>query len=140
MIDLDFTLLIQGLNFIIIWLVLNVLLFKPIRGIIAKRQEHIKKQVDDINDFASEAESKLANYEKTLAEARAAGVAERDKEKDAAQAQADEVVKAAQSDATDKVAEAKSEIESQFKAAKDALSKEVKEKAKLVAGKVLGQA
>ncbi len=39
MIDFDYSFLFQMVNFLIVWIVLNLILIKPIRGIIAKRQE-----------------------------------------------------------------------------------------------------
>ncbi len=73
MIDLDFTLLIQLVNFIITLVVLNYLLIKPVRNIIAERRKLELDMSDRLSDLISEEADRLSAYETTLREARALG-------------------------------------------------------------------
>jgi F-type H+-transporting ATPase subunit b len=59
MIDLDYTFFVQLVNFLVILTVLNLILYRPIRGIIKKRAEVMSEKLGTIEDFASKAEGKL---------------------------------------------------------------------------------
>lgn len=70
MIELDITLVIQLVNFLIAIVVLNYLLIKPIRNQITVRNALITEYTNAIEEFNAKASGKLANYEAALAEAR----------------------------------------------------------------------
>ena len=70
MIDLDWTFFAQLVNFLIILTVLNLILFRPIRGIIKKRAEVMGEKLGSIEAFTAQAESKLENYKASLSGAR----------------------------------------------------------------------
>ncbi|MDY7000992.1 MAG: ATP synthase F0 subunit B, partial [Thermodesulfobacteriota bacterium] len=82
MIDLDVTFFYQFVNFIIILIVLNFLLVRPIRDIIKKRNDILAGYVSEAEKFTAEADEKLKNYNAALDEAKAAGVEERNQFKD----------------------------------------------------------
>jgi F-type H+-transporting ATPase subunit b len=140
MIDLDVTLLIQLVNFLIIWMVLDLLLFKPIRGIIKKRADHMDHQMNAIERFTKDASVKLEDYEKSLVAARAEGAAERDKLKDEGTVEEGKLLAAASEEAAGKVAAAKSEIGSEADEARKALKSGVKKMAERAADRILSQA
>ncbi|MFW5489256.1 MAG: ATP synthase F0 subunit B [Desulfovibrio sp.] len=140
MIDLDVTLLIQLVNFLIIWMVLDLLLLKPIRGIIKKRTNHMDQQMNAIEGFTKDASDKLEGYEKSLAAARTEGSAERDKLKDEGSVEEGKLLAAASQEAAGKVAAAKGEIGSQADAAKKALKDGVSKMAERAADRILSQA
>ena len=70
MIELNWTFFVQFANFVITLMVLNLVLYRPIRGIIKKRAEVMDQKLRSIEDFTAEAEIKLKNYRAALAEAR----------------------------------------------------------------------
>ena len=67
MINFDISFVIQLVNFIITLLVLNLLLIKPVRGIIKKRNDLMAGRVDEINKFTDSATAKMSDYEAQLA-------------------------------------------------------------------------
>ena len=69
-VDLDITLLIQLANFLIAIVILNFVLVKPIRKIMRERRELVAGLARDSESFNSTAESRLANYEAELDDAR----------------------------------------------------------------------
>jgi F-type H+-transporting ATPase subunit b len=71
MIDLDITLFIQLVNFLITVVVLNVLLIKPVREQIAARATLTSAYTADIEKFTAEASEKISGYEAALRESRA---------------------------------------------------------------------
>lgn len=70
MIDLDISFFIQLANFIITLLVLNLLMFRPIREIIRRRAELMSDQLSKVENFNGQAETKVKDYEAALDSAR----------------------------------------------------------------------
>jgi F-type H+-transporting ATPase subunit b len=140
MIDFDYSFLFQLVNFIIAWIVLNLILIKPIRGIIAKRQELMSGQMKAIETFSADAATKLRNYESALDAARKVGAETRNKLKDEGTAAEAQLLADTGKKAAGEVADARVSIESEVKAAKAALKSTVDTMARKAAGKVLGQA
>ena len=140
MIDLDWTFFAQLVNFLIILTVLNLILFRPIRGIIKKRAEVMSEKLGSIEAFTAQAESKLENYKASLTGARVEAQQMRVSLKaEGTEAEA-AVLSKAGAEAAEKVAAARKEIDGQKQAALKALRNEVAGYAKNVADKVLSKA
>lgn len=140
MIDLDWTFFAQLVNFLIILTVLNLILFRPIRGIIKKRAEVMSEKLGSIEAFTAQAESKLENYKASLSGARVEAQQLRVSLKaEGTEAEA-AVLSKAGAEAAEKVAAARKEIDAQKQAALKALRNEVAGYAKNVADKVLSKA
>ncbi|HCU69924.1 MAG TPA: hypothetical protein DGF30_12075 [Desulfomicrobium sp.] len=140
MIDLDWTFFAQLVNFLIILTVLNLILFRPIRGIIKKRAEVMSEKLGSIEAFTAQAESKLENYKASLSGARVEAQQMRVSLKaEGTEAEA-AVLSKAGAEAAEKVAAARKEIDGQKQAALKALRNEVAGYAKNVADKVLSKA
>jgi len=140
MIDLDWTFFAQLVNFLVILTVLNLILFRPIRGIIKKRAEVMGEKLGSIEAFTSDAESKLENYKASLSGARVSAQQVRVEMKaEGSQAEASILAKAG-AEAAEKVAAARKEIDGQKQAALKALRGQVSGYAKSVADKVLSKA
>ena len=138
MIDMDITLAVQAVNFLLTLLVFNFLVISPIRGIIKKRNAAMADMLSETEKFNEAAASKLQNYEAALAEARVAGTEERLKVKDAATAEEKRIVEAANGEAQETLAAARGELAEQVKAASAALKAQVGALAEKTVGKVLG--
>ena len=63
MLDLNITLVFQLVNFFIAIFVLNILLIRPIREIIKKRNGVMDNLAGEADSFESQAAERLANYE-----------------------------------------------------------------------------
>ena len=140
MIDLDISFVIQLVNFIITLLVLNLLLIKPVRGVIKKRNDLMAGRVDEINKFTGSAETKIADYEAQLAAARKEGVDIRNAKKDEGSAEEHTIMETAGKNTAATMKAAREEITSQSGAAMTALKGDVDKYAKQVTDKILGQA
>ena len=70
MLDLNVTLLFQLANFFIAIFVLNILLIRPIREIIKKRNGVMDDMAEEAGSFEYQAADRLTNYEAELARAR----------------------------------------------------------------------
>lgn len=78
MIDLDYTIVIQLVNFLVTIIVLNFVLIKPVRTQIAARNSLIENYTSEVEGFTAEAGEKLDSYEKALAKARSDAAVVRD--------------------------------------------------------------
>lgn len=99
MIELNFTLVIQLINFLITLVVLNWLLVAPIRKIIRERKQKQETLSADVDSFVSEGQKLLDGYEVELAKARANASQYRKEVKAKAEAEEQEILLAAGKDA-----------------------------------------
>ena len=74
MVSLDYSLGIQIINFLLLIFILNVLLYKPILGMIAKRKKQFEDSEAEIRRLQETVEQKMAAYEEKLRQAKAAAV------------------------------------------------------------------
>ncbi|MDP3429925.1 MAG: ATP synthase F0 subunit B [Desulfomicrobium sp.] len=137
MIDLNYTFFVQLVNFLVILTVLNLILLRPIRGIIKKRAEIMSEKLGSIEDFAAKAEAKLESYKAALTGARVEAQEMRMTLKAEGVAVESSVLAEAGAEAAEKVAAARKEIDGQKQAALKALRAQVSVYAKNVANKVL---
>lgn len=137
MINIDITLLVQFINFVITLVVLNILLVRPIREIIKKRTGVMADLVSSTERFTQTADEKLKNYEAALDEARKAGTSERLRFKDEGQNQEKEIIAQASTKAQQQLSQARSEIDSQSKTAMDSLKSQVGSLADKAVAKIL---
>ena len=74
MVSLDYSLGIQIINFLLLIFILNVLLYKPILGIIDRRKKQFEDSEAEIKRLQETVEQKMAAYEEKLRQAKAAAV------------------------------------------------------------------
>ena len=66
MVSLDYTILIQMINFLLLIFILNVLLYKPILGILDKRKKQFQDTNDEIKHLNQTVEERMAAYEQKV--------------------------------------------------------------------------
>jgi F-type H+-transporting ATPase subunit b len=66
MVDINYTVFIQIVNFVALIFILNALLYKPIMGVIEKRKEQMDKSDEEIRRLQQDVEKKLAEYEEQV--------------------------------------------------------------------------
>ena len=139
MITIDETVIIQIINILILIVVLNAVLYKPVRTVLAKRKEKISELSDAIDTFKKNAELRKEEINRKLNEARSKAKEEIEKAKSAAQSStAESLAKIRQEANADKTAQL-NEIEKQFAGAQQQLSGEIDSFASDMAAKILGR-
>ncbi|ABB37791.1 H+transporting two-sector ATPase B/B' subunit [Oleidesulfovibrio alaskensis G20] len=138
MINLDFTLLIQLVNFLVTLLVLNALLIRPIREIIKQRADKMSGLVGDTEGFLDAANQKLSNYETALSEARRNASAVRDAQKEQGLAREQELVTAASEEAQAILQASRKQVAKDVQEAMETLKGQVGALAEKATAKVLG--
>jgi F-type H+-transporting ATPase subunit b len=135
----DASVLIQIINFILLVLLLNIVMFKPIRNIIIKRKERIDGFSNDIETLIGSVKEKEKAFEQKIKEARAKGL----KEKEAMIAEAEseerrilaEINKKAGSD----IEAIKQKIKKDAEAVRKSLKDEINNFAASISKKILGR-
>jgi F-type H+-transporting ATPase subunit b len=139
-IKLDWTLFLQFANFMILMVVLNALLFKPLRAALQARREAIESSKAKVHDIDEQVQAQIARYEAQLQEARLQGAQERATLRKAGQEEEARILGAANQTAAEKLQTIKEQIQQEAGTARQALRDETEDLAREIAGKVLGRA
>ena len=139
MIKLDWTLFLQFANFMILMVVLNALLFKPLRAALQARREAIESSKAKVHDIDEQVQAQIARYEAQLQEARLQGAQERATLRKAGQEEEARILGAANQTAAEKLQTIKEQIQEEAGTARQALRNETEALAREIAGKVLGR-
>ena len=140
MITIDTTMVIQILNILILIVVLNAVLYKPVRTILAKRKEKLAELSNEIDTFKKNAELRQEEINRKLSDARSRAKEELDKAKSSAQAVSAENLTAVRQETTAEKNTQLEEIQKQFADAQQQLQGQVDSFASDMAAKILGRA
>jgi F-type H+-transporting ATPase subunit b len=136
--DLDATLPLMAIQFLVLALVLNATLYKPLGKAIDDRNEYIRKNQLDAQERLSKTEKLAAQYEQDLASARRQGQAIIATAQAEAQQIAAQKIAAAQQEAQAQREQAAGEIEQQKQQALVSLEQQVDALSRQILEKLLG--
>lgn len=139
MFDVNVTLIIQLINFILTVVVLNYLLIKPIRGIVKKRRDLASDMLSAAENFTEDAEGKLKTYETALGKAREEAAAARAMKKNEGASRGTELLEAARREACEYLQSSREETRDAVAEAMAALEKRVPDLARMTAARLLGK-
>ncbi len=77
MVELNLTILIQVVNFLVLMFILNVLLYKPILKVMDSRSKQILQSEDEVKELNLTIERKMAEYEATIQKAKMEAMGQR---------------------------------------------------------------
>jgi len=139
-IELDGTLVLQFVNFMILMVVLNALLFKPLRAALKARKETIEGSKAKVQDIDEQVQAQIARYEAQLQDARQQGSQERSALRKTGQEEEVRILGEANRSAAERLQTITAQIQDEANSARQALRGETEALAKEIAGKVLGRA
>jgi F-type H+-transporting ATPase subunit b len=139
LIDFDLTVVVQFGLFLLMFLVANKLLFQPYLRLREKRQAGIEGARREAELMSAEADTKLADYEKQLAGARARAHEEQRVIRAEAAAYDREVTDKARSQAMTAVEQAQSKVRSETESARRELLPQAESMARSMASRLLGR-
>ena len=139
MFDINITSIIQFVNFAVTLVVLNFLLIRPIRGIVKKRRDLASGMLDDIKNFTSDAQNKLASYEASLAKAREEAAAVREEAMRQAAEQEVSLLQEAQMNAQSALKYSRDETSTAVKKTLADMKKRTPDLARLAVNRLLGK-
>jgi len=136
-INLNFTLLLQMVNFIVLIAILYRFLYRPLTDFLAKRQEGIKHSLEEASATREAAQRALDEYNAKLQSSEKEAQAIREAAERAAYEERQRLIKAAKEEATEFLAAARAEIEQDVKRARAQLREEVAILSVAVAEKII---
>lgn len=139
MITIDITLVIHIINMIVLMVVLNAILYKPVLGILQKRTEEIDSLNNDVEQFEKNARHRQAEVDKKMHEASMRAKKALDGARSEAQAAGAEKLAAIRQEAEGEKEKQLSELRSQIDAARKELQDNAAGFAQDMAGKILGR-
>lgn len=139
MIDINVTTLIQIVNFLIFLILMNFVLYRPIRRIVAERKKLIAEKQEGIESLEAQARVALLEYDKKLQDSRAAGFQKIQELKAAGYEQEKELLRQISEQATAKVQEIRGKIQKEIAIARMELKHQVKTFSVDLAQKILGR-
>lgn len=139
MINVDWTMILQFVNFLVLMAVLNVLLYRPLRNVLAQRKEKIDGSHQRAKDLETQIEEKMTRYQEQLQDAKMKGSQERAEMRSAATAEEAKIVGAAREEAGQRLQELKAKVAEEAAAAETTLKTGTAALAGSIASKVLGR-
>jgi F-type H+-transporting ATPase subunit b len=139
MITIDITVLIQIINILILIVVLNAVLYKPVRTVLTKRKEKLEELASSIENFKKNAELRREEISRKLNEARIKAKEEIEKARSAAQTSTAESLAQVRQEALANKTAQLDEIKKQFTDAQQQLSGQIDSFASDMAAKILGR-
>ncbi|MEK7850784.1 MAG: hypothetical protein AAB275_02770 [Deltaproteobacteria bacterium] len=140
MISLNFTLFIQMGLFLVLMLILNRFVFRPMVALLEDREKRIKDPGADAKGMEAEVEKMRLKYEATLNDAKMKAIEERNRLRKEGTDREQELVKAAYKVSEETLSEVKGKIEKELSAARATLRIEAASISASVAEKLLGRA
>lgn len=140
MLSPDYTLFVILVLFIALVPILNALLFKPIQEVLEERERLTTGAGTEARAMTADVEQKIAEYEETIREARAAGYRAIEERRGSASADRQARIDEARAEAMAKVAAARDRVVADGQAARASLEAAAGDAAAVIASGVLGRA
>jgi F-type H+-transporting ATPase subunit b len=138
-INLDFSFVFQLVNFLLLMLILNIFLFKPIRKVLAERNAEISGAKEKSAAVDKEVQEKHAIYEARMREIKARATDERSGLRKEAQVEEVAILDKARKDATDTLSAIKSKVAKESADARQLLKEQAVSLSSEICEKVLGR-
>jgi F-type H+-transporting ATPase subunit b len=139
MISLDISILYQVILFVLLWLILTKVLFRPYLRLLEEREGKTTGAQHDSTDLEHEGARLRAEYEDKVKAAQAAAYAEKERLVQAARLEREKVLSQAREEATQLLERARQEIAQALTAERRLAASEATSIAAAIASKVLGR-
>ena len=140
MVSVDISVFIQIVNFLFLIWILNVVLYRPIRGVLRQRKDKIDGLEARIETCASDAQEKDEAYSTGLKNARAKGLGEKQTRVESASEEERRIIAEINDKAQADLAEVREKIKKEADAARETLMQDVDAFATAIGQKILGRA
>ncbi len=139
MIDINITAIYQVINFVLLIFALNMLVYKPIRGILAKRHEKVTGLEGSVEKAEKEVSRKNEDYNSGIKKARVKGIRKKDSLIKLAEDEGVDLLKKINDHARDELKKIKEKIKKEAQEVEKTLYGEVDVFAKSIGNKLLGR-
>ena len=134
-----YAVLIQIINFLVLLFLLNIILYRPIRGILNKRKEDIDSSSNATDDWKRKIEKYTTEIEEGIDSTRKEGLKERVSLRDRGLTTEKELLQDAHSHVEGAIGKAKQEIKEKINNARESLQDEIDSFSRELAEKLLGR-
>jgi F-type H+-transporting ATPase subunit b len=139
MISLDISILYQVILFVILWLILNKVLFQPYLKLLDERERRTTGAQHDSTELEHESARLRAQYEEKIAQARSLAAAERERILQTAREEREKILGEARQEAEQTLAARRKEIATALEVERRLAAAEATTIAQEIASKVLGR-
>jgi F-type H+-transporting ATPase subunit b len=139
MLSIDHTILIQIANFLLLLLLLNIVVYRPIRGILNKRKEIMSSTEELAKNWGQKADKNSIEFEGRLTETRNEGLTEKGNLRSQGEEKKNEMLMEANASVEKKMEKAKSDMQERIVQVRQSLQKELETFSREVAEKILGR-
>jgi len=139
MITIDITMFIHIINMIVLMLVLNAILYKPVQEILRKRQEKLESLQKDVAQFEENARHRQEEVDRKMREASTRAKEALDGARNEAQTAGNQKLEAIRAEADGEKEKQLADIRSQVAGARKELQDGASDFAKSMASKILGR-
>ena len=139
MVSLDYSLGIQIINFLLLIFILNLLLYKPILGIIDRRKKQLENSEAEIQRLQETVEQKMAVYEEKLRQAKATAAEQKNEIVRQGAEEAKTVIDAARAEIPGIMDQFHARMDGEIGAAKSILTDHSRQLSVQIAEKILGR-
>ena len=139
MVELNFTVWIQMVNFIVLIFILNFLLYKPVLKIIEKRNKRIEESDEKVRSLNKTIENNMARYEGKIRQARADATAQRDEVEEEGSEQGKAIIGKVRDEISEKLGDFKAKLRNETDKARGVLRDQTRAIATEISEKVLGR-
>jgi F-type H+-transporting ATPase subunit b len=139
MISLDYSVFYQIVLFLVLWVVLARVLFRPYLNLLEERERKTTGAQHDSTDLEREGARLRAQYEEKIAQAQAVGYAAKEAIVQEGRQQREKIITQARDESTRMLETVRQEVESQFQKERQLIATEVGTLAHEMASKILGR-
>ncbi len=139
MVELNYTVWIQMANFLLLILLLNVLLYKPVLKIIEKRNKKIEESNEEVRSLDETIERKMARYEEKIRQARTEAAAQRGEIEKEGTEQGEGITGKVRNEISKKMEDFKADLQKEADEARGVLRDQTRTIAGEISEKVLGR-
>ena len=139
MIDINLTIVIQVVQFLLLLFILNRFLFRPTINLIEEREQKITTWKEDTENFHESMQERLQSYENQILEAKAQAQEQQELVTVELQKEEDKKLDAVSEEAVRIVASTREKLQEETELLRGQLREQAEEMSQLVAEKVLGR-
>ena len=139
MIEINETLIVQFVNFLVLIFFLNYFLFKPVMEVVERRNNKLRSFANDTAKFAKKSEEAVKGYEEKLSRMKKDSAAVLLAARQQSAAEHDKIIKESRRNYAQQIEKAKQEIEKESAQTSAVLRKEAEAISREIASRLLGR-
>lgn len=139
MVSIDFTFIIQMINFLALIFILNFLLYKPLLKILGQRQEQMTASEEEVKNLNLTIEKRMAEYEAKIQKAKIEAMGQRNEIVQEGAAKGKEIIDAAKKEIAGMIDQFQQKLGAEMDQARSILHNQSRKISMEIAEKVLGR-